>query len=124
MKRLIAALAFGVLLLLAAAPNHPVRQLAPGVYSWQGDTTLRQPANCTWVILKGYVFVIDANFPWSAREILPDSKKTTHTPIRYVFDTHYHSDHTFGNSVWVDAGASISCSQDCANERASKGAPE
>jgi len=72
-------------------------------------------------VFQDYVFVIDANFPWGAREILPEITKTTGKPIRYVFDTHYHSAHTFGNSVFVDAGAAIVCSQDCANELAAKG---
>jgi cyclase len=115
---------FGILLILSASQDHPVRQLAPGVFSWQGDTRLRKPANCTWIVFQDYVFVIDANFPWGAREILPEIRKTTGKPIRYVFDTHYHSDHTFGNSVFVDAGAAIVCSQDCANELAAKGKPE
>ena len=121
---------FGILFLLllfAAARSQitdvheVVHQIAPGVFFWQGDHVLRKPANCTWVLFKDYVLVIDANFPWGAREILPEIKRTTNKPIRFVFDTHYHSDHTFGNSVFVDAGASIVCSQECADESKTKG---
>ena len=36
--------------------------------------------------------------------------------MRYVFDTHYHGDHAFGNSVFVDAGATIVCSEECVAE--------
>jgi glyoxylase-like metal-dependent hydrolase (beta-lactamase superfamily II) len=93
-----------------------VRELAPGVFFWQGDHVLRKPANCTWVVFKDYVLVIDANFPWGAREILTAIRRTTDKPIRFVFNTHYHSDHTFGNGLFVDAGASIVCSKDCAAE--------
>jgi glyoxylase-like metal-dependent hydrolase (beta-lactamase superfamily II) len=117
---------FGVALMVAWAqqPASSVRQLAPGVYSRQGDRDRRQPANTSWVVFRDYVVVIDANTPWGIREILPEIRKTTDKPIRYVFDTHYHWDHTWGNSVMADAGAVIVCSQDCAQELQTKGKAE
>ena len=48
--------------------------------------------------------------------ILNDIRATTNKPIRFVFDTHYHADHLFGDSVWVDAGATILCSEECTEE--------
>ena len=122
--RLFAFLAFSAFLLFGASPfqQDRVRQLAPNVYVWQGDPDLREPANCTWVIFKDHVLVIDANFPWGARKILQRIKATTNKPIRYVFDTHYHGDHAYGNSIFVDAGASIVCSETCAEELRTKGA--
>lgn len=121
--RLPAVLVFSLLLFIAArADVDRVRELAPGVFFWQGDHDKREPANCTWVIFKDYVLVIDANFPWGAREILPRIKASTDKPIRYVFDTHYHGDHSFGNSLFVDAGAAIVCSEVCAEEMRTKGA--
>ncbi len=121
--RLCAMFAFVFFLFVAAqAQNDRVTEMAPGVFVWHGDPAQRQPANCTWVIFKDYVLVIDANFPWGAREILSKIKATTNKPIRFVFDTHYHSDHTFGNSVFTDAGASIICSEACAEELRTKGA--
>lgn len=120
--RFFAILSFALLLFFAArADSDRVRQLAPGVYFWQGDAEKREPANCTRVVFKDYVLVIDANFPWGAREILPRVKASTSKPIRFVFDTHYHGDHTFGNSVFADAGASIICSEACAEELRTKG---
>ena len=71
------------------------------------DRDKRIIANTGWVAFCDYVLVIDANFPWGARAVLDDIRKTTDKPIRFVFDTHYHSDHSFGNSVFVDAGATI-----------------
>jgi cyclase len=122
MNRLVVACAFALLLIVAARSQEPkVSQLAPGVYFWQGDTAIRRPANCTWVLFKDYVVVIDANFPWGAREILPEIKRTTNLPIRFVFNTHYHADHTFGNSLFIQAGATIVCSQECGAESRSKG---
>ena len=103
------------------APSARVRQLAPGVFYWQGDLATRRQTNCAWVVFRDWVLVIDANFPWGAREILADLKKTTAKPVRFVFDTHYHADHAYGNTVFVEAGAAVVCSEDCAWESRSKG---
>ena len=120
---------FGALLFVALGqqaerPAASVRQIAPGVFSRQGDRDRRQPANTSWVIFRDYVVVIDANTPWGIREILPEIRKTTGKPVRYVFDTHYHWDHTWGNSVLVDSGATVVCSRDCADELLTKGKRE
>jgi cyclase len=93
-----------------------VRELAPGVFVRLAEPDKRIIANSGWVIFRDYVLVIDANYPWGARAILADLRKTTDKPVRFAFDTHYHADHSFGNSVFVDAGATIVCSQDCADE--------
>jgi len=122
MKRITVAALFALLLIFTAHSQEPrVTQLAPGVFFWQGDTAIRRPANCTWVIFRDYVLVIDANFPWGAREILPEIKRTTNKPIRFVFNTHYHADHSFGNGIFMEAGATIVCSRECGAESRSKG---
>jgi len=118
------------LLLLGAAYAHTqsqprsVRQIAPGVYTRFGDRDARQPANTSWIEFQQFVVVIEANTPWGIRAILPEIRKTTSKPIRYVFDTHYHWDHTQGNSVMADEGVTVVCSQDCASELATKGKGE
>ncbi|MEZ5354277.1 MAG: MBL fold metallo-hydrolase [Bryobacteraceae bacterium] len=121
MKRVILATLFAVLIYAAADTRGAVRELAPGVYVRMGDRTRNQPANCGWVVFQDYVVVIDANFPWGAREILAEIKKTTNKPIRYVFNTHYHGDHAYGSSVFTDQGAAIVCSQACGEESRTKG---
>jgi cyclase len=128
-RRIFIAGLFGLLLLAALgqqveSPANRVRQLASGVFVRQGDRDRRQPANTSWVVFRDYVVVIDANTPWGIREILPEIRKTTDKPIRYVFDTHYHWDHTWGNSVLVDTGVVVVCSQDCAQELLTKGRRE
>jgi glyoxylase-like metal-dependent hydrolase (beta-lactamase superfamily II) len=100
------------------------QQLAPGVFWRQGDREIRQPANTSWIEFRDYVVVIEANTPWGIKAVLPEIKKTTKKPIRYVFDTHYHWDHTQGNSAMVDEGVTVVCSQDCAAELADKGKTE
>jgi cyclase len=125
-----ALLPCAAVLLLGAAYVHTqaqvrsVRQLAPGVYTRLCDRDVRQPANTSWVEFRQFVVVIEANTPWGIRAILPEIRKTTSKPIRYVFDTHYHWDHTQGNSVMVDEGTTVVCSQDCASELATKGKGE
>jgi cyclase len=129
-RRSVLAVVFLALLFVALGqqsenpPGGPVRQLAPGVYFRQGDRDRRQPANTSWVVFRDYVVVIDANTPWGIHEILPEIRKTTSKPIRYVFDTHYHWDHTWGNSVLVDAGVAVVCSEGCARELLTKGKTE
>jgi len=86
-KRLLPAALFAAL--LAAVPQAPntVKELAPGVWVRMGDRARNQPANTSWVLFKDYIVVIDANFPWGAREILPEIRKTSSKPIRYVFNS-------------------------------------
>jgi cyclase len=101
-----------------------VRQLAPGIYSRQGDKDAQQPANTSWVEFRDFVVVIEANTPWGIKAALPEIRKTTSKPIRYAFDTHYHWDHTQGNSVLFDEGVTVVCSMDCASELGTKGRTE
>ena len=120
MKRLLTMAVFCGLLLVAfyhaASEVNLVREIAPGVFVRLAEPEKKIIANAGWVIFRDYVLVIDANYPWGARAILADLRKTTDKPIRFVFDTHYHADHAFGNSLYVDAGATIVCSQDCMTE--------
>jgi cyclase len=90
-----------------------VAEIAPGVffrYSSISATDKTVPfggSNHTWIVFKDYVVVIDANFPKEAADVLAAIKKTTDKPIKYVFDTHHHGDHAYGNTVWAKAGAKI-----------------
>ena len=121
MKRGLLAVFFLTLLAFAflstgSGQSGKVHQLAPGVYYREADAARHIAANTGWVVFRDYVLVIDANYPWGAKEILTDLRATTNKPVRYVFDTHYHADHLFGDSVWVDAGATILCSEECTEE--------
>lgn len=129
MRRVVLLVMLALLLAVAyqrssAREARAVRQLAAGVFSRQGDKDSRQPANTSWIEFKNFVVVIDANTPWGIDAVLPEIKRTTSKPIRYVFDTHYHWDHTQGNSVMADQGVTVVCSQDCASELATKGKAE
>ena len=108
MKKLLAALLVltGLGSTACAAEEPKITKLADGVYFMQVPT---EPeflgCNSGWVVFDDYVLVIDAGFPLSARMVIEEVRKTTDKPIRYVFDTHYHGDHSFGNGVYLDVGA-------------------
>ncbi len=88
-----------------------VHQIAPGVYYRQSEDEKRIIATTSWIEFKDFVVVIDANFPWGAKAILTDLKATTAKPVRFVLDTHYHADHSYGNGVFAQAGATIISSE-------------
>lgn len=98
------------------AQTDRVRELAPGVFYYFGDELQQKSANCTWIVFKDYVLAIDANYPWGAEEILKEIRKTTDKPVRFLFNTHYHHDHTFGNVIFAYAGATIISTQKTADE--------
>lgn len=43
----------------------------------------------------------------AAKALLAEIQKLTKLPIKFVVNTHYHLDHTAGNGVFAEAGASI-----------------
>ncbi len=97
-----------------------VKEIAPGVffrYSSISATDKTVPfggSNNIWVVFEDYVVVIDANFPKEAGDVIQAIKKTTDKPIRYVFDTHHHGDHAYGNAVFAREGASVVAQANCA----------
>jgi cyclase len=111
--------------LSAAAQSLPalVHRAAPGVWYRESEDAKRIIATTGWIEFRDFVVVVDANYPWGARAVLADLRRTTAKPVRFVFDTHYHSDHAFGNSVWADAGATIVSSEETAAESRAKNTP-
>ena len=99
-----------------------VREVAPGVFFRFSQISATDPmlpfggSNNAWIVFKDYVVVIDANFPKEARDVIAEIKKTTKKPIRYVFDTHHHGDHAWGNAVWAAEGAAVIGHRFCAEQ--------
>jgi phosphoglycerate dehydrogenase-like enzyme/glyoxylase-like metal-dependent hydrolase (beta-lactamase superfamily II) len=107
----------------AAAPPklmfNEVKEVAPGVFFRYSVISPTDPnvfggCNNIWVVFNDYVVVIDANFPKEARDVIAAVKKTTDKPIRYVFDTHHHGDHAWGNAVFAEIGAGVIAQANCA----------
>jgi glyoxylase-like metal-dependent hydrolase (beta-lactamase superfamily II) len=119
-----AALFGGTFARPATAQSKLVHQVAPGVYYRASEDQKRIIATTSWIEFRDFVVVIDANYPWGARAVLEDLRRTTAKPVRFVFDTHYHADHSYGNSVFADVGATIVSSDATAAESRAKNTPE
>jgi glyoxylase-like metal-dependent hydrolase (beta-lactamase superfamily II) len=96
------------LLVLAVSALHsqsaPPRLIAPGVWFLLGDAS-KGYSNTAVIEMQDYLIVVDANYPARARELMVEIKQLSPKPVRYVFDTHAHGDHSYGNSLWTAAGA-------------------
>jgi cyclase len=79
-------------------------QIAPGVWFFIGDKS-KGYSDTTVVEMDDYLIVVDANYPGRAKELLQVVRTPSSKPVKYVFDTHAHGDHSYGNSVWTAAGA-------------------
>ncbi len=81
-------------------------RLADGVYATI-RTTLPEDAsdaNTTIIINDDDVIVVDANItPGSSRAVIAEIKRLTPKPVRYVINTHWHSDHFYGNAAYAQA---------------------
>jgi glyoxylase-like metal-dependent hydrolase (beta-lactamase superfamily II) len=82
-----------------------IEQVIPGVWFRQGD--LAQFGHCNNIVIemKDYLLVVDANYPSGARLLMEDIKRISSKPVKFVFDTHHHGDHAYGNPLWTKAGA-------------------
>jgi cyclase len=87
------------------AKPETVAQIVPGVWFREGDLLHLGHCNNIIIEMKDYLIVVDANFPSGARATLADVKQLSSKPVKYVFDTHHHGDHAYGNSIWTEAGA-------------------
>ena len=78
---------------------------------WQelGDGIFRRryeflDQNIGLVIGSGAVLLVDTrSHPGHAQELLLELKEVTALPVGWVFNTHYHWDHAFGNQVFNDS---------------------
>jgi len=107
---------FGLVLtaLASAAQNSPPHLIVPGVWFLTGDTN--GYSNTVIIEMRDYLIVVDANYPGRAKDLLGIAKGLSSKPVRYVFDTHAHGDHSYGNSVWTAAGATTLAFQGVTDE--------
>ncbi|HTP88981.1 MAG TPA: MBL fold metallo-hydrolase, partial [Bryobacteraceae bacterium] len=82
-----------------------VKLVVPGVWFREGDLEGQGHCNNVIIEMKDYLIVVDANYPSGARLALQTAKRISDKPVKYVFDTHHHGDHLYGNPLWTQAGA-------------------
>ncbi len=106
MRYAAAFIAFVAILSAHGLPGQsvPPRLIAPGVWFLLGDAA-KGYSNTTVIEMQDYLIVVDANYPARARELIEEVKQLSPKPVRYVFDTHAHGDHSYGNSLWTASGA-------------------
>jgi len=85
----------------------PVAEIAPGVFVHQGvheefgEHYHGDIANIGFVIGHSAVAVIDTGGSYAVGSALREAiRQRTDLPIRYVINTHVHSDHIFGNAAF------------------------
>jgi glyoxylase-like metal-dependent hydrolase (beta-lactamase superfamily II) len=69
-------------------------------------------ANVTMFIAEDGLLIVDSGQPNDASQVAAKIASLSPKPIRYLVDTHYHSDHTGGN-VAVARGAKIVAHENC-----------
>jgi cyclase len=99
----------------ASGEDASPQKIADGVWFLIGDSS-KGYSNTTIIEMESYLIVVDANYPARAKELLNISKSLSGKPVRYVFDTHAHGDHSYGNSVWTKEGATTMAFRGVANE--------
>jgi len=114
------ALFFAALLLAApTSPAQPGRivaqKIARGVWFVPGDAS-KGYCNNIVIEMQHYLIVVDANYPGRARELVKQISQLSPKPVRFVFDTHAHRDHSYGNIIWTNAGATTFAYQGVADE--------
>ena len=76
-------------------------KIADGVYYATSSSPMATGGNHPIIINdRDVVLVDDGTTPAAARALLQDMKLITDKPVRWVVNTHFHYDHTDGNSVF------------------------
>ena len=87
--------------------EHIITTLADGLYVLRHTGAGRRGASSgstTVVVGDREVLVVDSGFvPSVARADIAVIRKWTAKPVKYLVNTHWHGDHTWGNSAYVEA---------------------
>jgi cyclase len=114
MRRVIVWSVFATAILFAplSYAQQGLTKIADNVYSYvdvkNGSPANSFAANAGIVIGRDGILVIDTLISAKeAKRFIADIRKISDKPIKYVVDTHYHLDHSFGNSEFAKLGATI-----------------
>ena len=113
LARAVALAATVVAALLAAAPEtdptdgRPAwsfKEVASGVFFATGTGAMTTMSNSLVIVNDDHAMLVDTTVsPAAARKLVAEiQSEVTEKPIRYVFNTHFHFDHSHGNQVFGD----------------------
>ena len=89
--------------MISPEPPDAFTRLTDSATVWLGDLAQHEQTNVGVIGAEGSAIVIDANFAGAARRIHSGIKGR----VAHQVNTHYHADHTLGNVVFVEAGATV-----------------
>ena len=76
-------------------------KIADGVYYATSNGPMATGGNHPIIVNEHDVMLVDdGTTPAAARALLEDLKLITNKPVRWVVNTHFHYDHTDGNSIF------------------------
>jgi len=80
---------------------HRFEKVADGIYYATASGTMTVGANSPIILTANEAMIVDSSItPASGTALAEDLRAITDKPIRYVVDSHYHYDHSFGNQVF------------------------
>jgi glyoxylase-like metal-dependent hydrolase (beta-lactamase superfamily II) len=88
-------------------------EVSPKLYFRRGDLMGRGQCNCYIFVTENGVGIVDPSTPEAAQEMLQEIELLFKKPLRYVFLTHNHSDHSDGLPVFLNLPVTIFCSHKC-----------
>jgi cyclase len=99
---------FSLSALCADTTDFNVKKIAEGVYAAVSPDRSKAGSNAGFIVGPNGVVVVDSFVGVGpAKELVDEIRRVSKLPIRYVVNTHYHLDHTGGNAVFAEAGATI-----------------
>jgi glyoxylase-like metal-dependent hydrolase (beta-lactamase superfamily II) len=86
---------------VASKPVYRFEKVADGIYCAIGTGAINVICNSAVIIGEDEVVIVDSGTsPRAARALLKELKTITSKPVRYLVNTHFHFDHTFGNQAF------------------------
>jgi cyclase len=80
---------------------HRFEKVAEGIFYATASGTMNVGANSPVIVTDTEALIVDSSItPAAARAMVEDIKVITDKPVRYVVDSHYHYDHSFGNQIY------------------------